>query len=185
MFLAHVFIGRFDLQVPLNTVLVGAAAVVAASFGLIYLVPPRPERPQQPGPRVPRALVVALQSVALIYLAFLIAVGLFGRQTTVLNAATILFWVITIPLLPIAHCLVGGMYQVANPFALLARLLTGGASARRDPDPRVLRWGYWPAVAQMFLLVWFELALRPVPNSPLTLGVLVVLYTALQVVWGC
>jgi hypothetical protein len=184
MLWAHVFIGRFDLTVPLSTVLVGAAAVVAASFGLIYLVPPRPEKPEQPGPRLPRWVVMALQAIALLYLAFLVVVGLLGRQTTVLNAATILFWVVTIPLLPIAHCLVGGVYQVANPFALLARLLTGGASARRDPDPRVARWGYWPAVVQMFLLVFFELALRPVPNSPAALGVLVIVYTGFQVAMG-
>ena len=52
MFPAHVFIGRFDLPVPLSTLLLAAAAVVAASFGLIYpLPPPRPEKPGARGVR--------------------------------------------------------------------------------------------------------------------------------------
>ena len=58
MHLAHVFIGRFDLPVPLSAVLLAAMAVVAASFGLIYLLPPRSSEPEKPGPRVPRAVVM-------------------------------------------------------------------------------------------------------------------------------
>lgn len=184
MHLAHVFIGRFDLPVPLSAILVGAAAVVAASFGLIYLLPRRPEKPERPGSIVSRPVVMALQASAWVYLAFLVGVGLFGRQTTVLNAAVIAFWVITIPALPLLHCIVGGVYEVANPFALAARLLSGGNTARMKP-PRILeRLGYWPAVAQLFLLVWFELALRVVPNSPRALAILTLLYIAFQVATG-
>ncbi|MDP9326465.1 MAG: hypothetical protein M3O87_08030 [Candidatus Dormibacteraeota bacterium] len=184
MHLAHVFIGRFDLPVPLSAVLLAAAAVVAASFGLIYLLPPRPDRHESPGRIVPRALVVALQTLASLYLVFLVAVSIFGRQTTILNAAVIAFWVITIPGLPLLHCLVGGVYEVANPFALVARLFTGGRSARMKTPKILERIGYWPAVAQLLLLIWFELALRIVPNSPLALGVLTLIYFAFQVAMG-
>ena len=184
MHLMHVFIGRFDLQVPLVAVLVGAGAVVAASFGLIYLLPARAEKADEDRAIVPRPLVMLLQSMALVYLAFLVGVGLFGRQATVLNSAVILFWVITLPLLPLLHCVVGGMYEVANPFALIARLITSGESARRTPDPRLEKVGYWPAVVQMFLLFWFELAFRVVPSSPRALAILALLYTALQVAMG-
>ena len=184
MHLAHVFIGRFDLPVPLSAVLLGAAAVVAASFGLIYLLPPRPEKPEAEGRAVPRGVVIVLQVLAWVYLAFLVGVGLFGRQTTVLNAAVIAFWVLTIPLLPLLHCLVGGAYELANPFALIARLLSGGKTARMSPPKILERIGYWPAVAQLFLLIWFELALAVVPNSPRALGILTILYIAFQVAMG-
>lgn len=184
MHLMHVFIGRFDLQVPLLTVLVGAGAVVAASFGLIYLLPARAEKPDGDRAVVPRPVVMLLQTIALAYLAFLIAVGLLGRQATVLNSAVILFWVITLPVLPLLHCIVGGMYEVANPFALIARLVTSGRSARKRVDPRLDRLGYWPAVVLMFLLFWFELAFRVIPSSPLALGVLAVGYTVFQVAMG-
>ena len=184
MHLAHVFIGRFDLPVPLSAVLLGAAAVVAVSFGLIYLLPPRPEKPDAEGRAVPRGVVIVLQVLAWVYLAFLVGIGLFGRQTTVLNAAVIAFWVLTIPLLPLLHCLVGGAYELANPFALAARLLSGGASARMKPPKILERIGYWPAVAQLFLLIWFELALAVVPNSPRALGILAILYIAFQVAMG-
>jgi hypothetical protein len=73
---------------------------------------------------------------------------------------------------------------VANPFALGARLLTSGESARKQRDPRLDRLGYWPAVGLLFLLVWFELALRVVPESPRTLGILVVVYAFFQVGMG-
>jgi hypothetical protein len=184
MRLAHVFIGRFDLPVPLSAVLVAAMAVVAASFGLIYLLPPRPTAPDRKGPAVPRAVIMALQTVAVVVVLYLIGVGVAGSQVTALNGAVILFWVLLIPLLPLAHCLVGGVYEVANPFALGARLVTSGASARKPHDPRLDRLGYWPAVALLFLLVWFELALRAVPASPRALGVLTIAYALFQVGMG-
>jgi hypothetical protein len=184
MHLAHVFIGRFDLPVPLSAVLVAAMAVVAASFGLIYLLPPRSPEPEKPGPVVPRAVVMGLQVLVVLTVVYLVVVGIFGRQVTVLNGATIFFWVLAIPLLPLIHCIVGGMYEVANPFALGARLLTAGRSARVPRDDRLDRLGYWPAVVMLFLLVWFELALTEVPASPRTLGVLTLVYAAFQVSMG-
>jgi hypothetical protein len=180
----HVFIGTFDMPLPLLAVMVAAVAVVAISFGLIYLLPPRPERPEDEGVILPRPLVILLQTLAVLTVLYLLVVGLWGRQVAALNGAAILFWVIAIPVLPLIHCLVGGMYAVANPFALAARLITGGASARRPPDPRVQRWGYWPAVIQLFLLVWFELALRAVPSSPRALAALVAVYAVFQVAMG-
>jgi hypothetical protein len=180
-----VFIGRFVLQVPLSIILVGAGAVVAASFGLIYLLPPRPEKPDGRGAIVPRPGVMALQAIGLVYLVFISAVGIFGRQgSAALNGAVILFWIVTIPVLPLVHCLVGGMYEVASPFALLARLATAGGSARKRPSPHLERLGYWPAVILMFLLIWFELALRVVPNTPAVLGLLAIGYTVFQVAMG-
>ena len=184
MHLAHVFIGRFDLPVPLSAVLLAAMAVVAASFGLIYLLPPRSPEQEKPGPRVPRVMVMGLQLLAILTVAYLAIIGAFGSQVTILNGATVLFWVLAIPLLPLAHCIVGGMYEVANPFALGARLLTAGRSARMPRDDRLDRLGYWPAVVMLFLLVWFELALRVVPESPRALGILTVVYAAFQVGMG-
>jgi hypothetical protein len=184
MHLAHVFIGRFDLPVPLTAVLLGAGAVVAASFGLIYLLPPRQQKPERPGVAVPRPVVMAMQALAWLGVLFLVVVGTFGRQTTVLNAAVIAFWVIVIPGLPLLHCLLGGVYEVANPFALAARLLSGGHTARMKPPKILDRVGYWPAVAQLFVLIWFELALRVVPDSPRALGIITIIYIAFQVTMG-
>ena len=126
-------------------------------------------------------MVVVLQTLLVLGVIFLFLVGTFGSQLTTLNGAVILFWVLVIPLLPLVHCLVGGMYEVGNPFALGARLLTAGRSARKARDPRLERLGYWPAVAMLFILVWFELALRVVPNTPRALGLLTLVYAAFQV----
>ena len=185
MRLAHVFIGKFDLQVPLSLVLVAAVVVVAVSFGLIYILPERKPGPEGEGPRVPRPVLLLLQAFAIGFVVFLAVVGIFGRQQSpALNAATIAFWVVAIPMIPIVHCLVGGMYEVTNPFALGSRLITSGASARRPAHPHLERTGYWPAVALLLLLFWCELAMRGVPASPRALGVLVVVYAAGQVAMG-
>ena len=181
---AHVFVGTFELQVPLTLILAAAMAVVAASFGLIYLVPAREERPEGEGAIVPRAVVLLLQAAAALSVVFMLVVALLGRQAAALNAGTIAFWVLTLPLLPLAHCIVGGMYEVANPFALVARLLTGGASARRKKNPRLERWGYWPAVGFLLVLFWFELALSIVPNNPRLFGALGLVYVVVQVAMG-
>ena len=181
---AHVFIGRFDLPVPLPLVLVGAVAVVAASFLLIYLLPDRRKGPEGDGPVVPRAVIVGLQGLALVFVAFLAGVSLLGRQSAALNAAVLTFWVALIPLLPLAHCVVGGVYEVANPFALVARLLSGGASARARRHPLLDRLGYLPSVVQVFLLLFFELAFPVVPNSPQALAAMVIVYAAFQVAMG-
>jgi hypothetical protein len=127
---------------------------------------------------------MAIQTIAVLAVFYLVVDGIFGSQAPTLSGAVILFWVLLIPLLPLAHCIVGGAYEVANPFALGARLVTSGGSARRPRDPRLDRFGYWPAVATLLLLVWFELALRVVPESPRTLGTLAVVYTIFQVGMG-
>ncbi|MEA2647310.1 MAG: hypothetical protein QOE92_2393 [Chloroflexota bacterium] len=184
MHLAHAFIGKFDLPVPLPVVLAGAVVVVAASFVLVYALPDRRPEARRGGAVVPRWAVVALQALALAFVGFLLGVGLLGRQTNVLNPAVLAFWVATIPLLPLAHALVGGEYEVANPFALIARLLTSGASARARRHPLLDRLGYWPAVAQLLVLVFLELAFPPVPNSPQALAALVAFYTGFQVAMG-
>jgi len=63
-------------------------------------------------------------------------------------------------------------------------MVTSGASARKPRDPRLNRLGYWPAVVMLFLLVWFELALRVVPASPRALGILTLVYALVQVGMG-
>ena len=181
--IAHVPIGLYDLPIPLTTVLLAAVVVVAASFALIYVRAPSAAGSGARARTVPPALVGALTLAAFVYLGFVIGVGSYGRQQlAALNAASLLFWVWTIPFLPLVHCLVGGMYQVANPFAFVARRLGNGR--RLVEADRILdRLGYWPAVVLLFLLVFGE-SVSEIVQSPAVLGMAAMAYAALQISMG-
>lgn len=181
----HVPIGFYSLPVPLLQILIAAVIVVAGSFVLIYAMPSGRRRPSiEPGsPYVPEPFVWQLQAVAGIYLVFLIATTLFGRQgLAALNAGSLLFWVFTVPLLPILHCVVGGVYTLANPFAAAADLLSGGRHPWRNPE-LLDRLGYWPAVVLLFLVVEGE-SVSQIVQNPAILGYAAVFYAALQVSAG-
>jgi hypothetical protein len=181
----HVPIGLYSLPVPLTTILLASVVVVAASFTLIYVTAPRVrDDPPDAGAPLPGWLPALLTLVGLAYLAFVIVVGIFGRQgLAALNPASLLFWVWTIPLVPIAHCVVGGMYEVSNPFAFLARRL--GAARPRLANAEVLlrTLGYWPAVVLLFLLVEGE-GITEIVQNPALLGASILLYLCLQVLMG-
>ena len=178
----HVPIGVYSLPVPLYQIVLAAVVVVAASFLLIRVRPPAHE--QHPRslalpPWAPAALSVAAGAFVL----FLIWAGIFGRQgLAALNPASLLFWTFTVPLLPIASCLVGGVYEVANPFAAAARLLRG---PRRMPgsDEWIRRYGYWCSVGAMVLVVLGE-SISDVVQNPMLLGSAVAVYAAAQVALG-
>jgi hypothetical protein len=181
----HVPIGLYSLPLPLGTILLASVVVVAASFSLIYVAAPRvrDEGPDS-GTPVPGWVTAIMTAVGIAYVAFVIVVGIFGRQgLAALNAASLLFWVWTIPLLPIAHCLVGGMYEVSNPFAFLARLVSGGRPRVAGADELLDRLGYWPAVVLLFLLVEGE-GITEIVQNPALLGVSAAIYLVFQVVMG-
>jgi hypothetical protein len=180
----HIPIGFYNLPVPLTMVLAAASFVVALSFVLMYTLPPRRvQREEGLGRPVPAALAWILTAFAWAYLVFVVVDAILGRQeVAVVNPAAVLFWVLTIPLVPLAHCFLGGMYQVGNPFAAAARL------SRRRPligaaEKVVSRLGYWPAVVFMFLLVMGE-SIPEIVQKPLVLGLTAAAYTVFQVVMG-
>lgn len=181
---AHVPIGLYSSAPPLGAIIGAAVLVVAASFALIYLAAPavRPES-SEAGVPVPRPIVWAMTGLGILYLGFVVVVATFGRQElAAVNGASLLFWIYTIPFLPLAHCLVGGMYEVANPFAFVARKLSGGRHLGNAGDI-IARLGYWPALAMMFLLVFAE-SISDIVQRPAVLGIGAVVYAAVQVVMG-
>ena len=182
--LTHVPVGQYNLPVPLLAILGASVVVVAASFVLIYLsAPSRVSHDDGGGLRVPPPVTFLLTLLTLAYVGFVILVASFGRQAVLaVNPAAVLFWVWTIPLLPLAHCLVGGVYPVANPFAFIARHLAGGRHLP-NADAILRRLGYWPAVALFFLLTCAE-SIGEIVQRPAVLGAAAILYLALQVIMG-
>lgn len=181
--LAHVPIGQYSLPVPLYLILMASVVVVAGSFVLIRFAPPKARTESEPERLVPRAVVAVMTAVSAGYVLFIGLVASFGRQElTALNAGALLFWVFTVPLVPIAHCVLGGMFEVSNPFAWAARRLSGGRRLA-NADRIVDRLGYWPAVVLLFLLVFGE-GTEEIVQNPAVIGYAVIVYSALQVSLG-
>lgn len=180
----HVFVGRYGLPVPLGLVLVAAVLVVGASFLLIYLAPPAiHDDEESAGAEAPGWLAPGLTGFWSALIAFIVLEGLFGRQEQLLfNPGAVLFWIWALPLVPFLHCLVGGLYEVSNPFAAL----TGRLSSRpllANADRILKRLGYWPALVQLLVIIWGE-SVEFVAQSPRMLAVLALSYVLAQVAGG-
>ncbi len=184
MVLMHVPIGLYNLPVPLAGIVAAAVVVVAASFALIYVAPPKIAGDDEAGGgALPRWLPWLATAAAAAFYLYVVAIAILGRQgLAALNGASLAFWVFTIPLLPLAHCLMGGIYQAANPFAAAARLLSGGRRVV-NADAVLRRLGYWPAVIMLFLLVMGE-SVSEVVQNPAVLGYAAILYGVVQVCLG-
>jgi hypothetical protein len=184
MVLAHVPLGQYSLPVPLAATIGAALAVILASFVLIYLAPPRARDEPEGGPGAVRPEVTwALLAAGALLMAFIVLLSLFGPQrSTILNPGTLLFWTWIIPVVPLVHCFVGGMYEVANPLAAEARLISGG---RRHPRAAEIlsRIGYWPAVVQLLLLVIGE-SVGELVRAPLFLGLIGLAYVLFHIGMG-
>ena len=83
--------------------------------------------------------------------------------------------------LAIAHALFGNLWATVSPFDTIGRLVgfdreTGEAPPRSYPPS----WGKWPAAILLFAFVWVELV-QPFGSIPGHLGILIVVYTLIQI----
>lgn len=183
MYLAHAFGQRYDLPIPLALFVVGGAAVVVVSFLLVFrrsvdaeqlvatdTVPPAPLRPGR-------------AAVSLLMLAFVVVVGLLGKQELSENVDPTLFWIVVWIVVPLSCGLLGDWTRTVNPFAVLARLSnrTGvrkALLARTEPLP--WRLGWWPAVVLFALMVLGELVFNLTATVPSFIGGALLVYVLLS-----
>ena len=169
--LLHAFGARYDLPAPLYLFLLGAGAVVFASFLLVLQRPVR--RDQAAGddmPVVPRApnwagwVMVAIS-------ALLIFAGLFGTQSTPDSLLPTAFWLVFWIAIPISIAIVGNYWPYLSPLMVLARLV--GSGARRTYPTR---WGFWPAAFLFFLFACGELVFNGVTTTPAGAALVLIAY---------
>lgn len=180
--LAHGVGSRTDLPIPLGLALYGAGAAILISFAVLLLFWRSPKlggassgRPLPPG--VQRVLDGAafrraLQALALVAAALVVAVAFAGPDETSRNLAPwvlyVTFWVGLVP----ASLLLGPVWRVANPLRLLHR----GLRTVLPPPPgagRLPRLGLWPAAAFLVVFLFLELV-YPGRAEPATVGVFLV-----------
>lgn len=186
--LAHGLGGRVDLPVPRWLFVFGAGTALIVSFVLLsalWKTPRLESRAEDPGSwnALQRLLtnrvverVVRLVSLGL----FLVVVGASFRRvgsTETIGPVIVFvwFWVG----LTFAHALFGNWWATISPFDTLGRL--AGLDYRYERPPRAYpkAWGRWPAAIFLFGFVWIELV-DPFRDRLGTLGVLIVLYTLIQ-----
>ena len=194
---AHGFGQRYDLPVPLNLFLVGAAATVALSFVVIGLF----VRGRASEFRYPRydllasgrasaflanpLLVVPVRLVAVALFLLIVATALFGTERPVENLAPTMVWVIWWVGMGYIVALLGNLWALINPwkaiFEVGARLMgdDGGGAGRetamfRYPE----KLDVWPALLLFLVFAWLENVYTD-GAQPLKLGILVLLYTTI------
>ena len=186
---AHGFGERYDLPLPLNLFVVGAAATVAASFVVLSIFVrggsgqvsyPRLDLLRVPllGPVLSsRVVIELLRSLAVAVLLLIVAAGFIGTNRALDNVSPTFVWIIFWVGMGYVAALLGNFWAVVNPWRTMfewAEKVTGAPSAPMYLYPR--GWDSWPAVVLFFVFVWLE-NVYPSAATPLNLAVLIVLYS--------
>ena len=186
---AHGFGERYDLPLPLNLFLVGAAATVAASFVILSLfvrgVSGQVSYPRRNLLGVPlvgpvlssRALIAVLRFLGAIVLLLLVVAGLIGTNRPLENISPTFVWIIFWVGMGYLTALLGNFWAVVNPWRTVfewAERVAGTPSGPMFLYPQ--GWDTWPAGILFLVFVWLE-NVYPSAAAPLNLSVLIVLYS--------
>ena len=171
----------FVLLLPTGYYLFGGAAAVAASFMLLFLVPPGPVerllRARLPLGSVPQVSPVPASLAAFAVLAALLAAGILGSRDPLKNPLPLTIWTVWWVGIALLHAVIGNIWALINPwigpYRLLDRLTGGWLSKAQLPYPHWL--GYFPAILFFAGFAWFELV-YPAPDDPERLAIAVGCY---------
>jgi hypothetical protein len=192
---AHGFGQRYDLPLPLQFYLYGAAAVVVATFllaGLFIRRAPEPRRGSRldllslPGIRLLAhpLLILAIKFLSVGLFVLAVAAGFFGNQNPYRNLAPTLVWIIVWVGVAYVSAFVGDVWSLINPWrtiygwaeGLFARLGNRTELSFRLSYPKAL--GVWPAVGLLLAFSWIELV-YPTPAVPAQIACFAVGYSLL------
>src|SRR5262245_23508794 len=187
---AHTFGTVYNLPVPFSRYAWGASAALLVSFVIVAYFASVPQattlalgtrpRPTRARASLPRALVYVLRAFSLFALALTIVAGFIGTRNPYANINMTLFWVFFVLGCFYLVALVGDLYDVANPWRTLCKMLERGRPglfrARRAYPPAL---AYYPALLLYMAFIWIELFARTQPRS---LSVVVAVYTAINLV---
>ncbi len=173
---AHAFGQRFDLPLPLEYYLTGAAGAVFFSFVLVALFASVPKKEKTGYPRLNLLngglgrcltkpwLVVTIQILVVFLFLLTVTAGLLGPQNPQHNLIPTMLWIIWWIGLAYFSALVGDLWALINPWKILFSWADKLYSYLR-PNHRGLslnlsypNWlGVWPACLLFLVFVWGEL----------------------------
>lgn len=159
---AHAFGANYTLPLPLAFYFVAAGAALVASFAILALFS-RPHAAQSEAAHVRSYrlfgvhtyAIYALKALGLVVLGITLITAFFGGSEVGTNPTPILFWIVLLLGMTYLAALVGGLWEKLNPFKTLSVWFIGEDSAPLLRYPA--SFGYLPALALYFALLWFEL----------------------------
>ena len=191
---AHGFGERYDLPLPLNMFMIGAAATVAASFVVIGLfVNKRPGEFRYPTLNllaVPvlgsvlrsRVLTCAFKLLGVAVFLLVIATSLFGVNKPVENFSPTFVWIIWWVGMGYICALLGNLWMLVNPwmtmFEWVERFVVGDGEEDEGLIDYPESWGVWPAVILFFIFAWLENVYNGA-QAPFKLGLFILVYSAI------
>ena len=184
---AHGFGERYDLPIPLNYFLIGAAATVAFSFVVIGWFVRRSERDfdyrrlnlwESPVFRtIARVLstVMAVLSVGLLLV--VVGAGFYGTSDALDNFAPTFVWIIWWVGVGYVVALVGNIWAIVNPWQIIFEWFEILFNKPIVPSFRWPDWlDAWPALVGFLLFAWVENVYTG-GSRPFNLAVLILIYS--------
>lgn len=190
---AHGFGERYDLPLPLNMFMIGAAATVAASFVVIGLfVNKRPGEFRYPTYNllaVPalgavlrsRIFTCTFKLLGVAVFLLLIATSLFGVNKPVENFSPTFVWIIWWVGMGYISALLGNLWILVNPWRTMFEWVEGFLTSDDDDEGLMdypESWGVWPAVILFFIFAWLENVYNGA-QAPFKLGLFILVYSAI------
>ncbi|BEP15301.1 hypothetical protein acdb102_36120 [Acidothermaceae bacterium B102] len=193
LILAHAFGARYDLPIPLKLFVLGGAVVVVLSFLVAERRTVDTSRETVPTDvtylRPWTTGAAAWATVSMLFLAFLVIVGITGSQEIPENIVPTTFWLVVWIIVPLTCGILGDWTQAVNPFATLAKLcdrpglrkaLLGSEAPVGWPD----KLGWWPAVVLYFLTACGELVFNKTAVQPRVTAIALVIYALVSAFGG-
>jgi hypothetical protein len=173
----HAFGTRYDLPAPLYLFLLGAGAVVFASFLLVLRRPVKQQVASGEDVPAPPLTPMWPQVAALVIGVLLAAAGLFGSQSVPDNILPTMFWLVFWIAVPISIAVIGNSWPYVSPLNLIARI-AGPRARLKYPQT----WGYWPATVLFFLFACGELVFNAVATTPANTALIMLEYAVLTAI---
>lgn len=188
---AHEVGGRFTAPLPLELLFGGAAVTVAITALLLALTVEDTtfDTTGYSATTLSPHVVTGIQTVfrGLFFVGFVLTifVGLFGKQASAENFATIFVWPVWIKGLAIVSAIIGSPWAVLSPW----KTLYDGLTSLEGKPIAVLKdypsWlSVWPALGGFLIWIGILENLTAVPRSPRLTALLIVGYTITMLVGG-
>ncbi|MCL5777780.1 hypothetical protein M1105_12380 [Limibaculum sp. FT325] len=180
---AHVAQRALVLLLPTGHSIWGGTLAVAATFGLLALIPgrwlARAASARIVLPQGGEGLRPVTSWLGFLAMAGLVAAGLWGTRDPLENPLPLVVWTVFWVAFVILHAVVGDLWHWLNPWSgPLATLRRAGIGTR--PVVALPGWmGLWPATAGLFAIYWFALV-DLAPDDPSRLAIAVALWWAVH-----